>query len=88
MLHADGPTLVCDSAYFKLGAQNVQLVCEGTMHPAPTYSTWWWGKKPDRTVLNTGDTIEGFTAGSQVRGLAKSSEVSELGRHSLPSSRN
>ena len=76
MLSSDGPTLVCGSAYFKLGAQDAKLVCEGTMHPAPTYSTWWWGKKPDRIVLNTGDTIEGFKADIQVRCLVRSREIS------------
>ncbi|KAI0217738.1 hypothetical protein LSAT2_030529 [Lamellibrachia satsuma] len=58
-------------AKFKLGEKNVQLMCQGKMHPPPMFSTWLWGKKPNRTILNTGDKLPGFHASEENLGNDK-----------------
>ena len=53
----------CKSRTFvKLGAKDAKVECKVKMNPPPKMSTWAFGKLPNRTVLQMGDSSAEYSA--------------------------
>jgi len=57
------PQMKCDARTFvKLGAKEAKIECAVKMNPAPNLSSWSFGKLPNRTVLQMGESSEEYSA--------------------------
>jgi hypothetical protein len=60
------PNLDCPTKYYaKIGDTDVKVPCKSGMNPGPLNFSFSWGKKPNRTTLNDGESEGGFTVSKE-----------------------
>ena len=67
LVFTDPPLMDCDTKHrHLLGTKDAKIVCKARMNPAPDTAVWSWGKKANKTVLETGETLGKFKAEQSV----------------------